>query len=177
MSKVFLVTGVSRGIGSAIVEKLCALDTTKVVVGIARSKDKLDDLKAQYDGKFDYVCGDVSDEATVSSAVEFIESQYKRLDGIIANAGVLEPIENVNNLHASKWKRLFDINFFSVVSLVGYTLPLLKQSNGNIIFVSSGASTKAYVCIPYFFSSPAGFTNIWWQQILTYRFLSYSLDG
>ncbi|QEU62765.1 hypothetical protein KDRO_F06960 [Kluyveromyces lactis] len=148
MSKVFLVTGVSRGIGSSIVEKLCSIDTTKIVVGIARSKDKLEELKAQYSGKFDYICGDVSDEETITEAVNFIESKYKRLDGIVANAGVLDPVEDVNNIHISKWKQLFDINFFSVVSLVSHALPLLKQSNGNIVLVSSGASTKSYVCIP-----------------------------
>lgn len=148
MSKVFLVTGVSRGIGSSIVEKLCSIETTKIVIGIARSKDKLEELKTQYSGKFNYICGDVSDEETITEAVNFIESKYKRLDGIVANAGVLDPVEDVNNIHISKWKQLFDINFFSVVSLVGHALPLLKQSNGNIVLVSSGASTKSYVCIP-----------------------------
>lgn len=146
MSKVFIVTGVSRGIGSSIVDQLCGFDSTKVVVGIARSNDKLKDLKAQYGDKFDYVCGDVTNESDINQLVKHVESKYQRLDGVIANAGVLEPVQDVNHLNVADWKKLFEVNFFSVVALVSETLPLLKNSKGNLVFVSSGASTKPYVC-------------------------------
>ncbi|KAG0673980.1 hypothetical protein KLU848_0414 [Kluyveromyces marxianus] len=155
MSKVYLVTGVSRGIGSCIVKKLCSLESTKAVIGIARSQEKLEELKVFYKGKFDYWCGDVSDETTIENAVIFVKDKYKRLDGIVANAGVLDPVEDVNNIHVSQWKKLFDINYFSVVCLVGHALPLLKESHGNIVFVSSSASVETYYAWGAYGSSKA----------------------
>lgn len=146
MSKVFIVTGTSRGIGAAVVESLCGIESTLVVVGIARSKEYLVTLREKFGSKFDYVCGDVTDDEDLEKLVNLVTSKYSRLDGIVANAGVLDPVQDVNHLNVSKWKELFNVNFFSIVSLTSKTLPLLKQSGGNLVFVSSGASTKSYVC-------------------------------
>jgi NAD(P)-dependent dehydrogenase (short-subunit alcohol dehydrogenase family) len=40
--------------------------------------------------------------------------------------------------------RLFDINLFSIVTLVQEALPHLQKTNGRVINISSGAATKAY---------------------------------
>ncbi|AET40375.1 SDR family oxidoreductase Ecym_5639 [Eremothecium cymbalariae DBVPG len=143
MSKIILVTGVSRGIGRAIVEKICATSDA-VVLGIARSGAPLQELKTKYGEKFEYIVGDITDDAVIEKSLSLVTSKYGRLDAVIANAGVLDPVQDVNCIDVSEWKRLFDVNFFSVVTLVSNSLPLLKASQGNVIFVSSGASVTAY---------------------------------
>lgn len=38
----------------------------------------------------------------------------------------------------------FDVNFFSIITLVQHALPALRESKGRVIFVSSGAAVNAY---------------------------------
>ena len=78
--------------------------------------------------------------AIVSKTIEKLGA----IDAIVANDGLLEPVESVQQVKIDNWKKLFDVNYFSVVDLVSQALPYLKQTNGSIILVSSGASTKSY---------------------------------
>lgn len=90
--------------------------------------------------------GDLSDLSVGKQVVDTCVAKFGRIDSIIANAGVLEPVQKVGLAEIAEWKRLFDINFFSVVALVSQALPFLKESKGQVVLVSSGASTKGYVC-------------------------------
>lgn len=140
MSKVLIITGVSRGIGRAMVEKVFELEPETRVVGAARSEAKLQELAEQYAGRFEYVAGDLTDEQVVRSLVEKAAAVSGKIDGLIANAGVLEPVQNVNEITVDRWKKLFDVNFFSIVALTAAALPYLKKAHGNVLFVSSDAS-------------------------------------
>jgi len=69
---------------------------------------------------------------------------YHHLDGLVLNAGVLEPVGRIGSPSTSidQWRSHFDINFFSLVYTIQAALPALKESKtgGRIIFVSSGAA-------------------------------------
>lgn len=41
----------------------------------------------------------------------------------------------------SRWRQLFDVNFFSLIHTVRASLPQLRASHGRIVFMSSGAAT------------------------------------
>ena len=82
--------------------------------------------------------------------------KYKRIDGLILNAGVLEPLGKIasEDISLDQWKKHFDVNFFSLVTAVRATLPHLHKSQLNggpkIIFMSSGAATgNTYGWAPY----------------------------
>ncbi|CCF55453.1 hypothetical protein KAFR_0A00150 [Kazachstania africana CBS 2517] len=142
-SKVIIVTGVSRGIGKAVVESIFSKDSNAVVYGIARTETSLQELKTQY-SNFHYVVGEVTDTAKTEALVKMATDSYGKIDSIIANAGVLNPVAKITEFNYDDWKRHFDINFFSIVQLVSISLPALEKSRGNLIFVSSGASVKSY---------------------------------
>lgn len=89
------------------------------------------------------MAGDVTDSQTLSDAVALAVEKYGHINSVIANAGVLDPVETIDNANVDQWKWNFDINFFSVVELAKITIPELRRTNGNFISVSSGASTKA----------------------------------
>lgn len=144
MPKVIVVTGTSRGIGKAIVENLFKLEQNLIVYGIARTEQPLKELSVRHQGKFYYFVGDISDEAFQSKLLSDIINRHSRIDGLVANAGVLEPVAPIGEYDSTKWKKHFDVNFFSIVSLVSLMLPYLEKTRGNIVFVSSGASTKPY---------------------------------
>lgn len=145
--KVIVVTGASRGIGYATVEECLSLDPESVVYGVARSQEPLAQLEERYPGRFFGVCRDVCDEKLPSELFERVQRDHGRLDAVVANAGVLEPVHQLSDTAAysvAQWKAHFDVNFFSVVTLVTTLLPLLQQSRGSVVLVSSGASVKSY---------------------------------
>lgn len=144
MTKVIIVTGVSRGIGKAIVKELMKTENDAVVYGIARSEEQLKELKSAYPDKFYYVAGDITNAGKLEELVSAAISRHGRINSVIANAGVLEPVQDVNHLKVDAWKKLFDINFFSIVSLTSIVMPYLSEASGDLILVSSGASCKPY---------------------------------
>lgn len=72
---------------------------------------------AKENKNFQYVAGDVTDES-VTKQVFDLAAKLNRLDGIVFNAGVLEPVERLENASVNGWKKLYDINFFSMIPLV-----------------------------------------------------------
>lgn len=90
------------------------------------------------------VVGDVSDPAVLARAIDAAVSKFGAIDSVVANAGVLDPVDAVAHANVDEWKKLYEINFFSVVSLVSQALPHLKKSHGRVVAVSSGASVNPY---------------------------------
>lgn len=132
------------GIGASIAHIFLSGSTQHNLVAIARTKLALDELVEKYGDQVAIVVGDVSDPSVSAKAVEVALEKYGSVDSVIANAGVLDPVDAVAKANVDKWKNLFDINFFSVVELIKQALPSLKKSQGRIVAVSSGASTKPY---------------------------------
>lgn len=147
-SPVFIVTGASRGIGKAVVLQ-SLLKFNARVVAVARSGELLEELRAEAaklgkESSLEVLKGDVTEESLPRHAVNRAVDKWGQLDGVIANAGVLEPIASVADGPVQGWKRLFDVNFFSIITLVQEALPQLRKSKGSIIMISSGAASKGY---------------------------------
>ncbi|ODQ79724.1 hypothetical protein BABINDRAFT_13347 [Babjeviella inositovora NRRL Y-12698] len=141
---VIILTGASRGIGASIAEIILAQPDTKLVV-VARSEQPLNDLITKYGkDRVISVTGDIAAPETSTKAVEVALSCFGKIDSVIANAGVLDPVDPVAKADVAQWRRLFDINFFSIVDLVSKAIPELRKTKGTAIFVSSGASTSGY---------------------------------
>lgn len=91
--KVALVTGGSRGIGLRIVRTFAAHGAD--VILLSRSGDEAlgalsKSLSSEYGCMISYVSGDVSDTAVASTAVKKAFTDYKRLDVVVNNAGILD---------------------------------------------------------------------------------------
>ena len=86
-----------------------------------------------------------TDAAAVGSAVSRGVEKYEGIDGVILNAGVLEPMGKIasDSVPIEQWKQHFDVNFSSLVTAVRATLPALRKSShgGRVVFMSSGAAT------------------------------------
>lgn len=106
------------------------------------------------------VVGDVSQPETSARAVETAVARFGAVNSLILNAGVLAPVDTVANANVDEWRRLFDINFFAVVDLIQHALPELKKSGGNILAVSSGASTSAYTAWGAYGASKAAVNHL-----------------
>ncbi|TIA39874.1 NAD(P)-binding protein [Aureobasidium pullulans] len=140
--KVIILTGASRGIGLATAHYL--LKQSCRVVTVARSRQPMDNLSKQYPGQVEVLAGDLSDLSLGQKAADLAKSKWNRLDGVIVNHGILDPVKRVANVEAEEWRNLFDVNVFSAIALVKASLPALRESKGNIILCSSGAAAGAY---------------------------------
>ncbi|KAK8179202.1 hypothetical protein BC567DRAFT_208249 [Phyllosticta citribraziliensis] len=147
LGKVIIVTGASRGIGLAIAQFLLQKQCRLVVV--ARSKEPLERLRAEHPDRVLTLSGDLADFSIGARAAEIATSTWGRIDGLVVNHGVLEPVKKISDTDADEWRTAFDINVFSAVSLsprpqVKAALPALRTSNGRIVLVSSGAAVTSY---------------------------------
>ncbi|CAH6721770.1 uncharacterized oxidoreductase [[Candida] jaroonii] len=146
---VCILTGASTGIGNAIAKIYLSKEGTKLIA-VARSQGPLEELVKEFgEERVGIVVGDIAKTETTEKCIDLAISKFGKIDSVIANAGVLEPVTSVEDLDINAWKKAFDINFFSVVELAKLSLPHLRQSKGRFVSVSSGASigaTKGWGC-------------------------------
>ncbi|WP_457640283.1 SDR family NAD(P)-dependent oxidoreductase [Persephonella sp.] len=135
MDKTVVITGVSKGLGKALAEKFRKEGFT--VVGVSRSKP---------DFPIDsFVQADLSKQEEVEKAYRKVMEITDRIDVFVNNAGI-GLYESWEDMDIDELRKLFEVNFFSVVLLTKLFLPALKESKGCVINVSSVAG-KLYV--PY----------------------------
>jgi NAD(P)-dependent dehydrogenase (short-subunit alcohol dehydrogenase family) len=91
------------------------------------------------------------------------EKTYHHIDGLILNAGVLDPIGSIgDDTTIASWKDHFDVNFFSLVTALKAALPSLRQSTlgARVIFISSGNSVKGPVGMGPYNASKAAVNSL-----------------
>jgi 3-oxoacyl-[acyl-carrier protein] reductase len=144
-NKYFLITGASRGIGRAIAGSL--LSEGANVGLVARGKVQLDqtvdELRQQFGGK--RVVGwstDCADEVALMELRQQITQRWKGLDGVIANVGDGKSVPDAIP-EAEQWSKVWQTNFETALNTARVFLPLLQESKGNILFISSIAGLEA----------------------------------
>ena len=142
--KTIIITGASRGLGLAIAQDAAALNAN--VVMFARSADLLAQ-EAQYirdgGGSALAVPGDISKLEDCRRLVEKTVSNFGRLDSIVHNAGILEPLAPIAEADPAVWQQSLLVNLLGPMMLTQAALPYLRQNRGRVIHVSSGAATYA----------------------------------
>jgi NAD(P)-dependent dehydrogenase (short-subunit alcohol dehydrogenase family) len=146
--RVIVVTGASRGIGY-----FSALEAAKRgahVIAIARTVGGLEDLDDEIQaagGSATLVPLDLMDGDAIDRMGGAIFERWGKLDGLLANAGMLGTISPVSHLAPKEVEKTFNLNVIANFRLVRSLEPLLKQSDaGRVVFVSS---SSAYSCKPY----------------------------
>lgn len=142
MSKSFVVTGASSGIGRDIARDLIAHGCH--VFGSVRKATDGQALQAEFGEAFTPLHFDVCDEAAIRAAVEKVRGQLgdQGLAGLVNNAGV-GPCGPLMHMPMDDFQRLFDINVAGLLRVTQAFLPLLgagqSQSNapGRIVNISS----------------------------------------
>ncbi|KAI9896399.1 hypothetical protein N3K66_008571 [Trichothecium roseum] len=137
MARIWFVTGSSRGLGLALVNRI--LDSGDSVVATARDSSSLGKkLTERYGG--DRVLPldlDVTDAAQVSDAVQKAKARFGRLDVVVNNAGWADTC-SVEDVTLDSFRDQMDTNFLGVVYVTKAVLPLMReQGSGRILQVSS----------------------------------------
>jgi NAD(P)-dependent dehydrogenase (short-subunit alcohol dehydrogenase family) len=141
MSKVWFVTGSSRGLGRNFVE--AALSRGDKVAATARNAASLDDLVAGYGEAVLALKLDVTDKAAVFDGVKRAAEHFGRLDVIVNNAGYAQ-VGAVEELAEQELRDQLETNLFGAVWVIQAALPYLReQRGGHIIQLSSAAGLMA----------------------------------
>lgn len=141
MSKVWFVTGSSRGLGREFVE--AALSRGDKVAATARTTESLDKLVAAYGDAVLPLEMDVTDKAAVVESVKRAKEHFGRLDVIVNNAGYAQ-IGAIEELTEQELRDQMETNLFGAVWVVQAALPYLReQGSGHIIQLSSAAGLFA----------------------------------
>ncbi|MQY04553.1 SDR family NAD(P)-dependent oxidoreductase [Actinomadura macrotermitis] len=141
MSKVWFVTGSSRGLGREFTE--AALSRGDKVAATARSVRSLDDLVAAYGDAVLPLEMDVTDKDAVFASVRRAKEHFGRLDVIVNNAGYAQ-IGAVEELTERELRDQLETNLFGAVWVIQAALPHLReQRSGHIVQLSSAAGLIA----------------------------------
>ncbi|GAA3594042.1 SDR family NAD(P)-dependent oxidoreductase [Nonomuraea rosea] len=141
MSKVWFITGSSRGLGRNFVE--AALSRGDKVAATARNTASLDDLVAAYGDAVLALELDVSDRAAAVESVRRAKEHFGRLDVIVNNAGYAQ-VGAVEELTEQELRDQLETNLFGAVWVIQAALPYLReQRSGHIIQLSSAAGVIA----------------------------------
>ncbi len=137
-----LITGASSGIGRACTEFL-ALKGFNIYAG-ARKKEDIEALN-----KIKNVIGlkiDVTDEQTINDAFNFIKNESSGLFAIINNAGIVSagPLMDISTIDLINQ---FNINLIGIHRITSTFFPLILESKGRIIMISSNSG---FFAAPFF---------------------------
>ncbi|MEV4219563.1 SDR family NAD(P)-dependent oxidoreductase [Nonomuraea sp. NPDC049725] len=141
MSKVWFITGTSRGLGREFAE--AALSRGDRVAAAARDPRSLEALVDAHGDAVLPLALDVTDRAAVFESVRRAQERFGRLDVIVNNAGYAQ-IGAVEELTERELRDQMETNLFGAVWVVQAALPYLReQRSGHIVQLSSAAGLIA----------------------------------
>jgi NAD(P)-dependent dehydrogenase (short-subunit alcohol dehydrogenase family) len=154
MSKVWFITGTSKGFGRVWAE--AALERGDRVVATARDAGTLTPLAERYGDDVLALSLDVQDKAAIDAAVKRAHERFGRLDVVVNNAGygLFGTIEEVTEEQA---RDQIETNLFGALWVTKAVLPILReQGAGHIIQVSTIGGVNAFPGIGMYHASKWG---------------------
>ncbi|MCL6524539.1 MAG: SDR family oxidoreductase [Thermoflavifilum sp.] len=170
--KVFIVTGGTKGIGSAIVDTLVQEGAYVVIVGHHEldNQHKLQSLHEQ-----GYEAWAITAELThiedCQKAIAFTLDTFHRIDGLVNNAGINDGV-GLENGDPGRFVLSLQRNLVHFYAMAHYALPALKQSQGAIVNIGSKVSltgqghTSGYAAAK---GAINALTREWAVELLPYR--------
>ena len=141
MSRTWLITGTSSGLGHELTTQLLARGDR--VAAIMRSPERLDDLAAQYGDALWLGDADVTDGDRVRGLVDLAWSDLERIDVVVSNAGY-GLFGALEELTPTDIRRQVDTNIMGSLALIHAAVPRLRaQGGGQLIQISSMAGQMA----------------------------------
>ena len=142
MTKTWLITGASAGLGRIMTEKL--LDRGDRVVATVRRDGVLDPVRVRHPEALEVLSLDVSDTAAVRRAIDGAFARAGHIDVVVSNAGygLFGAAEEVTN---AQIERQVATNLVGSIQLIRASLPHLRsQGGGRILQVSSEGGQTTY---------------------------------
>lgn len=146
VDRVVLVTGSGHGIGRAIAERFASVGAKVAVNDVDRDRAAAVAAAIVEDGgEAMAVVADVSDSASVASMIDAVMAEHGRIDVLVNNAGLVEPMLHFFEADEAWWRRIVDVNLTGHF-LVSHPVAriMARQGGGSIVNMSSGGATRAH---------------------------------
>jgi NAD(P)-dependent dehydrogenase (short-subunit alcohol dehydrogenase family) len=154
MSKVWFITGASKGFGREWAE--AALERGDQVAATARNPRDLDSLVAKFGDGVLSIQLDVNDRTADFAAVQQAASHFGRLDVVINNAGYGH-FGMIEELSEDDARAQLETNLFGALWVTQAALPIMRaQGSGHIIQVSSIGGISAFPTVGIYHASKWG---------------------
>ena len=140
-TQVALVTGAGSGIGAAICHSLSASGYSLVLCG--RREQPLTELASQLSTPTLTLTCDVREEAQIQNCVTKAVEKFGRLDVLVNNAGIFQPTP-IDETPAQLWDGILSSNLRSAFLMSQAAWPHLKESQGQIMNISSISATMGF---------------------------------
>jgi NAD(P)-dependent dehydrogenase (short-subunit alcohol dehydrogenase family) len=165
--KIVLITGVTRGLGRAMVEEFIRVGHT--VLGCGRSEKVIEQLHRQVGPPHDFAAVDVASDEEVKAWASRLLNSHGPPDLVLNNAGVINRNAPLWEISAREFSQVMDVNVKGTANVIRHFVPaMVKRKHGVIVNFSSGwgRSTDAEVA-PYCASKWAieGLTQAFAQEL------------
>jgi len=137
--KVIVVTGGGNGIGRELVLNLISRGAHVAAVDINESAlQETDRLAGDHRERLSTHIVNITDKDAVSALPEQVIAEHGAVDGIINNAGIIQPFVRVSDLDDAAIERVMNVNLYGVLYMTKAFLPhLLKRPEAHVVNVSS----------------------------------------
>jgi NAD(P)-dependent dehydrogenase (short-subunit alcohol dehydrogenase family) len=141
LGKVALITGAGSGLGEAAARLFAACGAR--IGAVDRNESRLNRVVEEITaagGAALALPADVMSPEQLATVVAKIEQAWGRLDIAFANAGINGSWAPVDELTAAEWDEILDINLKGTFLTVRAVTPLLKQSGGGSVIITSSVT-------------------------------------
>ena len=161
---VWFITGCSTGFGRELAKHTLELGHPTVVT--ARNPNDVADLAASKNALALRL--DVTDQAQVDAAVKAAEDECGRIDVLVNNAGI-GYFGAVEESEDDPVRRMFEINFFGLSSMIRAVLPGMRaRRKGFIVNISSIGGLRSFPSVGYYNATKfavEGLSEALWQEV------------
>jgi len=145
--KITLITGASSGIGKACAEVFAKEKSNLILTArrIERVKVLAKKLEKEHGIKIKCLKLDVRDYEQVEKTINSLESNWKKIDILINNAGLSRGLDKIHEGKKEDWDEMIDTNIKGLAYVTRHVLPLMvKRKKGHVINIGSTAGHDVY---------------------------------
>jgi len=158
--KTALITGASSGIGAASAHRLAAegVDIALTARSAGRLTSIADELEAEHNITALALGIDVRNHSEVQETVSVTVEEFDGLDIVLNNAGISRDEADISDMALDDYNAMIETNINGMFYTTRETLPHLRSSNGNLIFLGSSAGNLPRPAAPVYSSTK------WWTR-------------
>ncbi|MFD5843219.1 oxidoreductase [Streptomyces chartreusis] len=135
MSRTWLITGGSQGLGKALA--IAALEAGDRVVVTSRKPDALASVRSAYPQRIETVALDVTSPSQVRDVVAAAVERFGSIDVVVNNAGYATS-GSIEDFREDEFRAQVEVNLYGVVNVTRAVLPVMRrQRSGHIVQISS----------------------------------------